>query len=83
MDGDLVYCNNIQGLMEGLYVEYKLEKWRVTDPSKISLKAILLCNGNVKHSILNAHAVRMKETYLYLKYIAKNTLWRSLVEHMG
>lgn len=79
MNGDLVNCNISQRLMEELYVEYKTKQWGLfIDSSKISLKALLLHNGNVETSIPISHARHMKETYLNIqnllkKYIKKTT----------
>jgi hypothetical protein len=50
--------------MEELETEHNSKQWRpFTDLSKVSLKAVLLYNGNKLHSIPLAHAVHMKETY--------------------
>jgi len=48
-DGKLIYCNNIDGLMEELKPGvYKDEEWRLfIDSSKRSLKAVLLHNTNL------------------------------------
>ena len=59
---DLVYCNNIQELMEELQLEHTSGQWRhFTDSSKVGLKAVLLHNGNELPSIPLAHAVHMTE----------------------
>ena len=64
MEGDLVYCNDIDGLMVALRITHDPDEWRlVIDSSKTSLKAVLLHNGNVLPSIPVGHAVHMKETY--------------------
>ena len=45
MEGDLVYCNDIDGLMAALMIAHNPDEWRVfIDTSKTSLKAILLHN---------------------------------------
>ena len=63
-DGDLVYCSDIPSLMGQLKLNYNTEDWRLfVDSFRISLKAVLLHNGNEKPSIPIAHAVHMKETY--------------------
>ena len=84
MDGDLVYCNNNQELMEELQLEHTTEQWRVfTDSPKVSLKAVLLHNGNMFPSIQLAHAIHMKETYENLQVVLqKNTLRRTSVEYV-
>src|ERR1043165_5406791 len=47
MKSDLVFCHEINGLMNSLNNEYKPEEWRIfIDASKLSLKAVLLHNGN-------------------------------------
>lgn len=52
IEGDLVPCDNTEGLMEELHVEYKHERLRFfLDSSKISLKTTLLHNGNMQPSI--------------------------------
>lgn len=67
-DGDLVYCNNIPGLLEQLHLPNDTEQWRLfIDASKFSLKAVLLHNGNECPSIPVAYAVHMKETFDNLK----------------
>ena len=64
MEGDLVYCNDINGLMAALTVKHDPDEWRLfTDLSKTSLKAVLLHNGNVLPSIPVGHAIHMKETH--------------------
>ena len=50
--------------MDKLGFAHKPDEWRLfIDSSKISLKAVLLHNGNKRPSIPLAHAVDMKETY--------------------
>lgn len=79
MDGGLVYCNDVCGLMEELQLQYALEEWRLfIDSSLVSLKAVLIHNGNKHPSIPLAHAVHMKESYasiqgLVQKYVFKTT----------
>jgi len=75
MDGDKVYCNDICGLMEELQVQHAPEQRRLFNhSSEVSLKAVLLHNGN-RHSSLPLH---MKETYANIQgllkiYITKTT----------
>ena len=67
---DLVFCNNVNTLMELLGVEHKSEDWRLfIDSSKTSLKGVLLHNGNKFSSIPIAHAVGMKESYVNMKLL--------------
>ena len=58
----------MNGLMDELNIEYNPEEWRLfIDSSKLSLKAVLLHNGNTKPSI----PVAMKETYENMSVILK------------
>ena len=64
MEGDLVCCNDIDGLMSAYGITHDPDEWGLfTDLSKTSLKTVLLHNGNVLLSIPVGHAVHMKETY--------------------
>ena len=72
MEGDLVYCNNIDGLMAALRITHDPDEWRLfIYSSKTSLKAVLLHNGNVLPSIPVGHAVHMKETYDNMKQLLR------------
>jgi hypothetical protein len=67
---NICFCADIQGLIEELDNEYIPEEWRLfIDSSKVSLKAVLLHNGNSKPSIPLAHAVSLKETYDSMKIL--------------
>ena len=53
-----------------LVITYNAEEWHLfIDASKISLKAVLLHNGNKLPSIPVAHSVAMKETYENMRHI--------------
>lgn len=68
----ICFCNDIEGLMEGLGFEHIVEEWRLfIDASTESLKAVLLHNGNEKPSIPVAHAVDLKENVDNLDSILK------------
>ena len=72
MEGDLVYCHDIDRLMAALRITYDPNEWRFfIDSSKTSLKAVLLHNGNVLPSIPVGHAVHMKETYDNMKQLLR------------
>lgn len=61
---NLVVCCDINGLMKSLNLNHDPTEWRLfIDSSKLSLKAVLLHNGNLLSSIPVGHAVHMKETY--------------------
>jgi hypothetical protein len=63
-DGELVYCNDLEGLLQELGCTHNPEEWRLfVDKSEFTLEAAQLHNGNIHLSIPNAHSVYMKETY--------------------
>jgi hypothetical protein len=63
-DGELVYYNDIEGLLQELGCTHSREEWRLfVDSSKFSVKAVLLYNRNICLSIPIVHSVHMKETY--------------------
>ncbi|UYV84953.1 hypothetical protein LAZ67_X004087 [Cordylochernes scorpioides] len=71
-ENDLVYCNDAVSLMEALGHDHDTEEWRLfIDSSKISMKAVLLHNGNKFPSVPIAHASNMKETYENMKLLLK------------
>jgi len=84
VDGDLVYFNNIQELMEELQIERAPEQWRLfIDLWKSSLKAVLCHNRNTSSSIPPVHAVHVKKMYENLQVLLqKNVLWRTWVEYV-
>ena len=66
----LVYCNDINGLMVELGREHNPQEWRLfIDSSKLSLKAVLLHYGNIYPSVPVAYSITMKETYDSMKTI--------------
>lgn len=70
MAEQVVYCDNVAGLMEELKIQYANEEWRLfIDSSKISLKAVLLDNGNTLPSVPIAHSAGLKETYDNMKLV--------------
>lgn len=61
---NISYCHNITGLFKEFGEAYDPIEWRLfIDSSKLSLKAVLLHQGNRKPSIPLAHAVNTKESY--------------------
>ena len=61
---DLVFCDDVNGLVQAMGMEYKSPDWRLfLDSSCRSLKAVLLYNGNSVASVPIAHSVHMNETY--------------------
>jgi hypothetical protein len=68
----LLYCNNVEGLLQELGCTYNAEDWRLfADSSEFSLKAMQLHNENIHLSITNAHSVHMKETYKNMDLLLK------------
>jgi len=58
-----VACKNIYGFFKALNMNYCSDEWRLfIDSSKVSLKAVLLHNGNMLPSIPVAHAFGIKES---------------------
>lgn len=69
-DGDLIYCNDVVGLLDKLGHQHSADEWRLfIDSSKTSLKAVLLHNGNQYPSIPVAYGAHFKETYDVLKHL--------------
>ncbi|GBM14537.1 hypothetical protein AVEN_101176-1 [Araneus ventricosus] len=69
-DGDVIFCNDVDSLFKALGLQHKPQDWRLfIDSSNVSLKAVLLHNGNKHPSIPVGYAVRMKETYENLKHM--------------
>jgi hypothetical protein len=62
-DGELVYSNDVEGLLQELGCTHIPEDWILfVDSSEFSLKAVPLYNGNVHLSISISHSVHMKES---------------------
>ncbi|GBM63472.1 hypothetical protein AVEN_260905-1 [Araneus ventricosus] len=44
-DGDVIFCNDVDSLFKALGLQHNPQEWRLfIDPSKVSLKAVLLHN---------------------------------------
>ena len=71
MTKDLVYCNNVSGLLCALGLpQYEPNDWRLfIDSSKRSLKCVLLHNGNKYGSVPLAHSTTLKEKYDEIKQV--------------
>ena len=70
---NLVFCTDIDGLFTSLGCEYDPQEWRLfIDSSVLSLKAVLLHNGNVHPSIPVGYGAHMKETYENMKLLLKH-----------
>jgi len=58
-----VACKDVDDLLKALNMNYCSDDWRLCiDSSKVSLKAVLLHNGNVLPSNPVAHAFGIKES---------------------
>lgn len=69
-DGDLVYCIDIEGLIDMYGIKHIKSEWRLfIDSSRSSLKVVLLHNGNKYASLPIGHSVHMKEEYDNIKFI--------------
>jgi len=70
MERGLVACTDIDVLMQTLNINHIPLDWRLfIDFSKLSLKAVLLHNGNTLPSIPVGHSVYNKESYEYMKIL--------------
>ena len=64
LEDGVVFCNDVCSVMEVLGHEYNPDQWPLfNDSSKVSLKVVLLHNGNGLPSVPLAHAPNMKESY--------------------
>jgi len=68
MKGGLVYCTDVDGIMQELGYYHRSQEWRLfIDSSKLSLKAVLLYNVNMLPSIPVGYAAHTNETYENMK----------------
>jgi hypothetical protein len=73
MERGLVACNDIDGVMQILNINYNPLDWRLfIDSSKLSLKAVLIHNGHILPSIPVGHSVHKKESYENLKILKED-----------
>ena len=62
-EDDDVFCNDVCSVMGVLDHEYNPDQWPLfIDTSKVSLKLVLLHNGNKFPSVALTHAANMKES---------------------
>jgi hypothetical protein len=74
MERGLVACTDIDGLIQTLNINHNPLDWRLfIDSSNLSLKAVLLHNGNTLPSILIGHSVHNKESYENIKILVEAT----------
>ena len=68
MERGLAACTDIDDLMQTLNISHNPLDWRFfIDSTKLSLKAVLLHNGNTLPSIPVGHSVHNKESYETIK----------------
>ncbi|GBN54382.1 hypothetical protein AVEN_89011-1 [Araneus ventricosus] len=62
--GNIVFCNDVQGLKKYFDTEYDPSEWCLfIDSFKTGLKAVLLHNGNSFASLPLGHSVHLEENY--------------------
>jgi len=83
MEGTLVACKYMYGLFKALNMSHCSGECRLfIDSSKVSLKAVLLHNGNVLSSIAVAHAFGIKESDDSMKQLLQYIKYDIQVEHL-
>lgn len=74
--GDFVVCDDVEGLLNAMEIEYNAGDWRLfLDSSKKSFKAVLLHNGNKLPSIPVGYSTKLKETYSDVKRFLEGMLY--------
>jgi len=64
MERGLFVCTDIDGLKQTLSINHNPLDWQLfTDSSKLSLKAVLLHNGNTLPSVPFGHSMHNNESY--------------------
>ena len=75
-ENGVVFCNDMFSVMEVLGHEYNPDQWRLLiDSPKVSLKLVLLHNGNRFPSVPLAHADNMKEIYESMNLLLGKIMW--------
>ena len=65
-----MFCNDVCSTMEVLDREYNPDQWRLfIDSSKVSLKLVILHNGNRFPTVPLAYAANIKESYESMKVL--------------
>ena len=72
-ENDIVYCNNVAGLLQHLGIQqYDPQDWHLfIDSSKRSLKCVLLHNSNLYGSVPLSHSTTLKENMM-----KSNLFWK-------
>jgi len=75
----VMFCNDVCSVMEFLVHEHNPDQWRLfSDSPKVTLKAVLLHNGNRFPSVPLAHAANMKESYETMKLLLDKLIMTNL-----
>jgi len=83
MEGTLVACKDVDGLFKVLNMSHCSDELKLfIDSSKVSLKAVLLHNGNVLPSIPVAHAFGIKESDDSMKQLLQYIKYDTHVAHL-
>jgi len=76
-EASLIYCNNVNGLIAAMGLEYNPAEWRLfVDSSCRSLKAVLLHSGNKVSSVPVGHSVLMSESYSNMELLLRNLQYK-------
>lgn len=77
-EGNLVFCNDVHGLIKCFEIEYDPSEWRIfIDSSKTSFKVVLLHNGNTFASIpMDTRCIwkRTMPVTIWLLFLKKSTI---------
>ena len=75
---DIVYCNDIAGLLRQPGVQqYDPQDWRLfIGSSNRSLKCVLIHNGNLYRSVPLGHSTTLKEKYDKIKFVVEKILYK-------
>ena len=77
-ENDLVFCDDVCSVTEVGGHQHDPPEWRLfIDSPKVSLKAVLLHNGNKFPSASLAHAANMKEYFENMKLLLEKTQYEN------
>jgi hypothetical protein len=76
-EASLIYCNNVNGLIAAMGLEYNPAEWRLfVDSSCRSLKAVLLHSDNKVSSVPVGHSVQMSESYSNMELLLRHLQYK-------
>jgi len=77
-EGNILACKDVDVLFQALNMSHCSDEWRLfIDSSKVSLKAVILLNGNLLPSIPVAHAFGIKESDDSMKQLLQYTSYKA------